>query len=199
MLRMTFVDVRLRARLEKDPAMPSTTSTTIWLREKDRGTKIAVLRVYVKGTWQPRRSKITFIAWSPDDAGIQASWSLSSLWFAHYSHFLSPRWCTPLPRMPWSGRSTELLPSSKQMTKMISNTNPSLPKLARVPHKQQELMITINQTRRGRRIHVSLVLHFGLLWYSGMGVSLLSANGTVNFGAHQTYQDIKSDLAGGIS
>jgi len=58
-----------RESLARDQDMPSMTSSTSWLREMVQGMFPSLTRVQPSS---PKyRNKITFIAWSPDDAGIQ--------------------------------------------------------------------------------------------------------------------------------
>ena len=80
--------------------MLSMTLTTSLLVVRDRGNSIPgmswrmeLIRIY--------RSKITFIAWSPDDAGIQVCALGSSMDLADSR---SLKWCTPPRKMLLSAR-----------------------------------------------------------------------------------------------
>jgi cofilin len=63
------VDTCNRERLAKAQDMPSMTSTTNCLPARVRGN--SDIEFNLDGSDKVYRSKITFIAWSPDDAGIQ--------------------------------------------------------------------------------------------------------------------------------
>lgn len=101
-----------------------------------KGPRYAVYDfAYDLSSGEGSRSKITFIAWSPDDAGIQ----VRPEWRLGYGNSAdtdtSPRWFTPPPRTPSSALSTASPPSSKPTMKMTLSTPACSTKSPRVSRR----------------------------------------------------------------